>query len=167
MAKKPTTKDKSSKVKNKSNIKNKAKLAVDKQVIPRHREKYPALNFKRQVKTRLDQLDLDYIDQLNDTEKAWLNTFLEETVIANFLHKGKKLYKTKKARSEHYGSNNARNRCMYTKAKAMNTILNTPNPEALKIILEKEQMQSSGANDYEDALLTAITIKRNKLVNES
>ncbi len=160
MAKKNTANDK--KLKNKNNIQNKAKLPVEKQKIPRHREKYPALNFKRQVKTRLDQLDMDYVDKLSDSEKEWLNAFLEETVITNFQHKGKKFYKTKKARSEHYGSNNARNRCMFTKAKAMNTIMNTPNPEALKVVLEKDQIETSGYNDYEDALLTALELKRNK-----
>lgn len=146
--------------KNKSNIKNKSKLSIDKQVTPRNKEKYPALNFKRQVKTRADYLETDYVSQLNDEEKAWLNSFLEETVITNFQHKGKKLYKTKKGQREHYGSNNARNRCMFTKAKAMNMIVNTSNPQALAAILDKDNMDSVGYNEVEEALITAITLKR-------
>lgn len=146
--------------KNKSNIKNKDKLPIEKQKMPRHMEKFPALNFKRQVKTRLDQLDLDYISQLNDEEKEWLNSFLEETVITNFKHKGKKLLKTKKARRECYASNNARNRCMYTKAKAMNALTNVSNPQALAAVLDVEQSQNITVNDVEDAFLTAIMIKK-------
>lgn len=145
---------------NKNNIKNKDKLAVEKQRVPRHKEKYPALNFKRQVKTRLDQLETDYLDKLSPKEKEWLNSFLEETVITNFKHKGKKLYKSKKSQREHYSSNNARNRCMFTKAKAMNTLVNVANPQALAALLDNEQATNNGLNDVEDAMLTAITIKR-------
>lgn len=145
---------------NKNNIKNKDKLAIDKQKVPRNQEKYPALNFKRQVKTRLDQLETDYVSLLNEEEKAWLNSFLEETVITNFQHKGKKLYKSKKSKREHYSSNNARNRCMFTKAKAMNTLVNVTNPQALAALVDNDQNQSN-VNEEEAAMITAIMIKRN------
>lgn len=101
---------------------------------------------------------MDYLDQLNDKEKAWLNAFLEETVITNFQHKGKKFYKTKKSRKQFYGENNARNRCMFTKAKAMNTLVNTQNPGALAAIIDNEQ-NTDTASDIEDALLAAIELK--------
>jgi hypothetical protein len=149
------------KQKRKLKLKSKTKLDTDKQVIPRHREKYAALNFKRQVKTRLDQLETDYIDKLSDKDKAWLNAFLEETVITNFQHKGKKFYKSKKAKRELWGTNNARNRCMFTKAKAMNAIVNTENPQALASILDSEYMSTMHPGEYEDAVLEAIMIKRN------
>lgn len=144
--------------KNKSIIKNKSKLPVEKQHIPRSKEKFPALNFRRQVKTRLDQLETDYLDKLNDEEKAWLNAFLEETVITNFQHKGRKFYKSKKAKREFYSSNNARNRCQFTKAKAMNTIVNTKNPQALQSLVDA--MEQTTASEMEDLFIAAIEIKR-------
>jgi hypothetical protein len=150
----------SKKPKNKNKIKSKTKLAVDKQRVPRHKERYAALNFKRQVKTRLDQLDIDYVDKLSDKDKAWLNSFLEETVITNFQHKGKKHYKTKKGRREFYGANNARNRCMFTKAKAMGTLVNTSNPMALASIIDNQQNHDT-ASEIEDAIITAIGIRDN------
>ena len=137
---------------NKTVIKNKSKLSVEKQKIPRHREKFAALNFKRQVKTRLDQLDIDYVDKLNDKEKAWLNSFLEETVITNFQHKGKKHYKTKKSKREFYNSNNARNRCMFTKAKAMGTLVFNNNPSAFSSLLEQADGDATD-NRLEDAFI--------------
>jgi hypothetical protein len=145
-------------LRNKSKIQNKNKLAVKDQIIPRHKEKFAALNFKRQVKTRLPQLDCDYVDKLNDKDKAWLNAFLEETVITNFDHKGKKFYKSKKAKREFYNSNNARNRCMYTKAEAMHTIINTKNPNALSAIIDNTDKDTK--NEIEDALIEAISTKR-------
>lgn len=162
-----TKQGKSAKKQNKNKIKNSSKLPVDKQKIPRSKEKYAALNFKRQVKTRLDALETDYVNKLSDEEKAWLNAFLEETVITNFQHKGQKFYTSKKSKSEHYGSNNARNRCMFTKAKAMNMLVNTANPQALANLLDKDQAENSDYSNYEDALIEAISLKRSKKLEET
>ena len=150
---------------NKTVIKNKAKLAVDKQVIPRHKEKFAALNFKRQVKTRLDQLDIDYVDQLSDKEKAWLNSFLEETVITNFQHKGKKHYKTKKSKREFYNSNNARNRCMFTKAKAMGTLIFNNNPASFSALLEQADGDAAD-NRLEDAFIEYLDSQKKSESND-
>lgn len=167
MARKPKKQTKVKKAKtSRLTLKNKAKLAVDKQNVPRHREKYAALNFKRQVKTRLDALETDYVDKLSDADKAWLNAFLEETVITNFQHKGKKFYKTKQSKREFYSSNNARNRCMFTKAKAMGTIVNTESDRALSNMLDREYSEALQPGDYENAIIEAITIK-NQLKDET
>lgn len=63
-------------------------------------------------------MDYDYLDKLSDKELEWLNNFTEEYVHANLTHKGKKLHKTKKLRLDCYNRNNARNRCIWTRAKA-------------------------------------------------
>jgi hypothetical protein len=149
------------KLKNKNVIKNKTKLEVSKQKVPRHKEKYAALNVKRQVKTRVDQLDMDYIDQLSPAEKDWLNRFLEESVITNFKHRGKPIYKTKKKRREFYNSNNARNRCMFTKAKAMGTLVQVDNQNALQAILDVKEKNNS-SSDMEDMYITALGLKNAK-----
>lgn len=133
---------------------------MDKQKIPRSREKYAALNFKRQVKTRLEQLDIDYVDQLSESEKAWLNSFLEETVITNFQHKGKKHYKTKKEQRQFYNSNNARNRCMFTKAKAMGTLTYENNAQAYSSLLDKGV--ENNTNTVEEAFLDYLNEKLKK-----
>jgi hypothetical protein len=139
---------------NKSNIKNKNKIPVEKQKIKRSDEKYPALNPKRAVKTRQEQLEVPYLDQLNEKEKAFMNAFLEETVITNFKHKGKKLYKDRKP---FYDANNSRNRCMYTAAKAMQRLHSASTAEALSAVLDTTP---SSADEVEDALIMAIELKR-------
>jgi hypothetical protein len=122
--------------------------------MPRSQEKYPALNPKRAVKNRQEQLEVPYLDQLNEKEKAFLNAFLEETVITNFDHKGKKLYKDRKP---FYGDNNARNRCMYTKAKAMQALHRVNTSEELSNLLDHD---IGTADQCEDALIMAIELKR-------
>lgn len=97
--------------------------------IPRNKEKFPALNAKRAVFNRRDLLQVDYLDKLNDREKDWLNRFNEEFVIANFNHKGRSLDKTKKAKKAAYDSNNARNRCLYNKAKSTGMLDNVPSQD--------------------------------------
>ena len=151
-------KQKPKKQKNKSSIKNTSKLSIEKQVTPRNKERYPALNFKRQVKTRLDQLDIDYLDQLSASEKEFLNRFLEETVIANFKHKGEKIYEDPR---EFYGANNARNRCQYTKAKAMGMLISTPNPTALSSLVDNAD-NTGTADSVEDAMIAMIDYKKSE-----
>lgn len=99
---------KKTKVVKKSNVREKTKFAGLK----------PHLN----LKTRADWLDMDYLDQLNDKEKAWLNAFVEEEINAKFNHSGKKFNKSKKNKRRIYSANNARNRCVFTRAKATFTL---------------------------------------------
>lgn len=134
---------------------------MENQKTPRNKERYPALNFKRQVKLRRDALDgiEEYVDQLNDKEKEWLNRFLEETVITNFQHKGPLIYKGKKKRREFYGENNARNRCMFTKASAMGMLLQVQNSGALTAIIDQDQ-DAITADDVENAMIEMIDSKR-------
>lgn len=136
-------------------MKNTSKLSLEKQKIPRNKEKYPALNFKRQVKTRQDQLDIDYLDQLSHEEKEFLNRFLEETVIANFEHKGEQIYDDPRP---FWNANNERNRCQYTKAKAMGMLISTPNPGAMSGLIDTVE-NTGTADNVEDAMLSYIDIK--------
>lgn len=80
--------------------------------------KYPGLDPSVNLITRQDEILVDYVHKLNDKEKEFLNSFNEEWVNANFSHKGEKLYTSKKDKKACYDRNNARNRCIYTKAKA-------------------------------------------------
>lgn len=84
----------------------------------RDKTKFAGLKPHFSLKRRAELLDMDYISKLNDKEKAWLNSFIEEEVHAKFNHDGKKLNKSKKAKRKIYTANNARNRCIFTRAKA-------------------------------------------------
>jgi len=106
------------------------------------------------VKTRLSQLETDYLDKLSPEEKDFLNRFLEETVITNFQHKGDKLYKDRKP---FYDANNARNRCLYTKLHAMGALYHAANSEALNSLIDDKT--SVNSNTEEEMLLEAIALK--------
>ncbi len=100
------------------------KKIVKKKVVKTRRSnvKYPALDPKYNLKTRQELIEVDYIDQLNDKEKEWLNSFNEEYVNANFNHKGKKLHKKAKQKKSCYSMNNARNRDILSREKASGAI---------------------------------------------
>lgn len=91
---------------------------IKKKKTRRSATKYPALEPKFNLKSRYELIDYDYLDQLTEKDKDWLNTFTEEYTGANFNHGKKKLHKTKKLKKSCYDMNNSRNRCQLTKAKA-------------------------------------------------
>lgn len=80
--------------------------------------KYPALRPELNLKTRTEVAEYDYVHKLSDDEKAWLNKFTEEYVNANIPKYKPKLHKTKKLKKDCYDRNNARNRDVFTRAKA-------------------------------------------------
>lgn len=90
-------------------------------------EKYPALRKDLNLRSRTDLIDYDYLDKLSPKELDWLNRFTAEYVGADFRH-DRKLHKSKKARRECYNANNARNRCVLTKAKAAGKLSSTDSP---------------------------------------
>ncbi len=77
----------------------------------------PGLN----LRSRTELLDYDYIDKLSDKEKKFLNKFTEEYVNASIdtSRKWRNLHKTKEAVRDCYNRNNARNRDILTRQKAM------------------------------------------------
>lgn len=145
-----------------------SKIKVKNQKIPRDKEKYPALNPKRAVGNRRELLEIDYLDQLSEKDKDWLNRFNEEFVIANYQHKGKKIDKSKKARKASYDRNNARNRCTYTKAKVTGLLNNTPTEEYLTAAIDNKHRKT--VSNMEDVLIETIDmkarLKRRKKLND-
>jgi hypothetical protein len=135
--------------------------------VPRHKEKYPALNFRRQVAVRKEILDdIDYIQQLRDIEDPkerkkvldFMNSFLEETVIANFKHKGKHIY-TKEEQKQFGRENNYRNLDLYGKLKAMHQ-LNYSGTVDTMTFLNKE-LANLTVSDIENAILTKMELGDN------
>lgn len=96
--------------------------------VPRKDLKFASFDIKRAVVNRREELEVDYLDKLSEEEKAWLNQFQEEWVIANFgkkddpVAKAKLLDKSDKHRKECYGNNNRRNRDTLINAKVRGLI---------------------------------------------
>ena len=114
----------------------------------RNQSKFPALEKKYNLLSRQDLIDFDYLDKLNDKEKAWLNKFVEEEVNASFRHSAP-LNKTKKQRKICYDKNNARNRCILTKNRMLGNMVDIEtvkeasqlNPEEILIGLEEKELE--------------------------
>ena len=121
---------------------------------PRNKEKYAALNTNRQVGNRKEYLHCDYVEKLNDKEKEFLNSFLEETVIANFKHKGKRIIKSRKEELKIYVENNARNRCTLSKARVTGMLDDVE-------LTDDTRKNIDRASDVEDGLIVQLSL-RNK-----
>lgn len=117
----------------------------------RGKVKFPALDKKYNLKTRQDLIDYDYIDKLTDKEKAFLNSFTEEYVGANFKHKGKKLHKSKTKKKDCFDRNNSRNRDIYTISKANDMLKELDKKVDAKI--------KTTADDVENQLIEQIDLK--------
>ena len=89
----------------------------------RDKKPYPGLNKNAFSKIKQEYHDIDYIDQLNDAEKEWLNTFMEEDLGARFNHGKKRVYKKSKDINQSYRRNNQRNRDIYSNFKASNRLI--------------------------------------------
>jgi hypothetical protein len=125
--------------------------------------KYPGLDPSVNIRIRWELIsDYDYLDKLGDKEKEWLNKFTKEYVNAEIDNKQKRknLHKTKALIRDCYNRNNARNRCVLSKAKASGRLplfgtdptrflgeVGAPSPEVK-------------AGEYEDFLITMIDKKR-------
>jgi len=112
---------------------------------------------------------MDYIDQLNDKEKEWLDRFLQETVITNFNHGGKNLIKDKETRRELYRDNNRRNSDIMSKLKTEGRLLyggvegdKGEETEEFTRTTAVSIPNSDGttADQVEEAFLTAIVLKK-------
>lgn len=87
------------------------------------------LNKKFFSKVKQEFHDLDYINQLDNKNRAYMSSFMEETLGARFNHNGKKFIKTKAGKKKIYNENNARQRDVYSLARATGRIANIT-PEA-------------------------------------
>ena len=92
----------------------------------RSKETTPALDKSRNLKSRVDLIDYDYINKLSKEEKIWLNAFTEGWINADFRNPiTDKMFKEIEEKQFCYSMNNARNRCIYTKAKTNGMVVDT------------------------------------------
>jgi hypothetical protein len=102
----------------------------------RDKIKYPGLTKSVNSRTRQDLLDHDYLHKLSPEELQWLSNFNEEYISGNFNHKGEILNKTKEEKRQCYARNNARNRCIFTLAKAQNQLVSRNRPNEAPCFVE-------------------------------
>lgn len=106
-----------------------------------------------------EYLDYDYVKELGDKEKEWLNKFSEEYYRAYFNSDAPKHLHKKKHRKEIYGSNNARNRCIVSRSKKY---LNLDYIEAEEALALNGKAKTHG-RDVEEAVVEYIDAKRDYL----
>jgi hypothetical protein len=129
----------------------------------RSKNKYPNLQKNLNLKRRQELIDFDYIDELNEEEKEWLNKFMGEYMGASFPRQVVKkkdgtVYKRYSPNNLHkredrldiYDRNNARNRDIYSK-KLSSGGLNFLEESTLDNIREKDL--SADINSFEDAII--------------
>jgi hypothetical protein len=129
----------------------------------RSKNKYPNLQKNLNLKRRQELIDFDYIDQLSDEEKEWLNKFMGEYMGASFprqvvtkkdgtiykRYSSKNLHK-KEDRVEIYNQNNARNRDVYAK-KTSTGGMEFFDEVTLDNLREKDII--ADVNSFEDAII--------------
>jgi hypothetical protein len=108
----------------------------------RSNTKFPALNPALNLKTRTDLIDYDYLDQLSDKDKEWLNRFTEEYTHAKFRHKGPKIQTKKEHIKDSYDRNNSRNRDILTRVKATGKLkpTETIREKDIKVLSPEEEL---------------------------
>lgn len=105
--------------------------------------KYPGLEGRFFSRVKQEYHDIDYAHKLNEKEKAWMNSFMEEDLGANFDHRGKKIYKNSNPkRKASYRRNNYRNLDMYGQAKVQGKVVDTKIEDALDEHFETDLIES-------------------------
>lgn len=106
-------------------------------------------------------MDYDYIDKLSDEEKDFMNKFNKEYYMASFKKdEEERLIKDPK---KSYNANNARNRCMLSKAKATELINNYPTKEHFDSVIDKEV--GPYVNETEESIIEKIILTRSKVTD--
>ena len=155
----------------------------------RKSEKYPALKPQLNLRTRFEIIDYDYLDQLSNKEKEWLNKFSEEYINASFKDKKDRIHNPNKKiikeikpdgteikityEKDSYDRNNARNRDVLTRSKAQgeNTDLSKQinklsdlDEDLLNAFLDLREIYKKG--EFENPEFGAIKIQKDyKLTN--
>lgn len=117
----------------------------------REMEPYPALKRELNLKTRQDEIEVDYLNKLNKDELEWLNKFNSEYVNASLDRENleNNLHKTKKLKQSIDKHNNERKECAYTRSKASYN---------LKYI-DDFKTELSVDKNYEDRLISRLDKK--------
>jgi len=84
---------------------------------------FPALSPHHNLKSRYEEIEdlASYAHTLSKENQAWLNSYAQEEICANFNHNGQKLNDSSdpEVRRRVYNRNNQRNRCIMSREKSM------------------------------------------------
>jgi len=105
------------------------KKKAKKKTTKRDKAKFPGLEKNLFSKIKQEYFEIDYANKLSDKDKAWLAQFQDEFLGANLNeNKNKKynrksnLHKSKKHRKSVFDANNARNRDIFSRSRAMGVL---------------------------------------------
>jgi hypothetical protein len=132
----------------------------------RSKSKYGALDPKFAPKVRKEYLDFDYLDQLSEEEKTWLNKFVDEELHASFKNDKRDLNKTKDDKKRAYSNNNSRNRDLYSIAKVSNLVTKLEDlaeNEITDIDQTRSDIKTNHSENYnleEDAMIARLDKKK-------
>ena len=133
------------------------KATKKKQPSRRSKIKHPALDPLYNTKLRRETIDADYLNQLSPEELDWYNKFMEEWNGASFKNDETDLHQSQEDKRDIYGRNNARNRCMYSIAKANNLF---SSPESVK---RSDIQRVQTKDELEDRLIEYIDSQKEEL----
>lgn len=118
-------------------------------------------------KVRAEYNDFDYLDQLNDEEKAWLNKFNNEYLNASFEHDDTDIQSYEKYGKDSNDRNNARNRCLYGQLKNTSQNKRILKYDSLNNLDTKIEEMQSNFVDVEAAYVDYLDYKEvEEMINE-
>lgn len=127
----------------------------------RNEVKHPNLVKEYNPRARQEYSDYDYIKDLPEDAKEYLNKFTGEFYGADldFNNLENNLHNTEELKKDCTDRNNAQNRCQYTIAKASNRV---HDPSIVVFGTEKSEHTNTVEDyeDYEDYLIALIDLKK-------
>jgi hypothetical protein len=132
----------------------------------RSKQKYPSLTKKYNSRVRQEYLDYDYIDQLSDEEKKWLEDFNSEYYMANVGRqadegKNNRFTKGRDAVKASQSANNARNADLYGKVRNKVGATKLLNYDYSLNVVEEEYSREVNPENLENALIDYLDYTNN------
>lgn len=125
--------------------------------------KNPGLNKRYNSKIRQEYLDQDYIPELSEAEKSWLSKFNEEYYGASldFKNLENNMHNNQELKKDCTDRNNARNRCIYSIAKAKGVVVPTATNSAnVESNSDNELEREEVTDNLEDYIIDYIDAKK-------
>lgn len=142
-----------------------AKKSSKKKQTKRSKKKYPYLEKRVNSRVRQEYLDYDYVDQLSDEEKEFLNKFSGEHYGGTFQKDGSDLTANDdEGYRESYNRNNARNRDLYGRVRNKVGATKLLNYDDTINIVEEHLTRDKNPENLEDAIIDYLD---EKIINSS
>lgn len=123
----------------------------------RESTKYPNLKVNVNLKTRYEEVEdvASYINKLSDSDKAWMDKFMGEYNNASLdvQNLDNNLHNTQELKKACQDKNNARNRCIYSRAKASGNLtsidisIGSKNNSLINDEIDNNQVESEESNE--------------------